>query len=118
MPDYNPDKESHRDHKWIVHKSVTGHHDFTKVNAGGKVMPFNGEGRLVVNDEGLANEIRQKYPATTTVTRVSAHHSSDRGHKYFFNCPAMPWHKDPELPNAPPPTDHDFDSADLDSPQG
>ncbi len=23
-----------------------------------------------------------------------------------------------ELPNAPPPTDHDFDSADLDSPQG
>ena len=23
-----------------------------------------------------------------------------------------------EIPNAPPPTDHDFDSADLDSPQG
>ena len=23
-----------------------------------------------------------------------------------------------ETPNAPPPTDHDFDSADLDSPQG
>ncbi len=113
MPDYNADREGHRDHKWIVHKAVKGMHGFTKVKAGGKVMPFNGEGRLVVGDESVANEIRQKYPRTTTVTRVNNHHPSDRGHRYFFSCPAMPWH---ELPN--PPTKHDFDSADLDSPQG
>ena len=94
MPDYNPDKESHRDHKWIVHKSVTGMHDFTKVAAGDKTMPFNGEGRFVVSDESVANEIRNKYPATTTVTRVTANHASDRGHKYFFTCPKMPWHEE------------------------
>ena len=56
-------------------------------------MPFNGEGRFVVSDESVANEIRNKYPATTTVTRVTANHASDRGHKYFFSCPAMPWHE-------------------------
>lgn len=96
MPDYNPDKERHRDHKWIVHKSVTGMHDFTKVKAADKVMKFNGEGRFCVDDESVANEIREKYPATTTVTRVNANHASDRGHKYFFAGIAMPWHKNEE----------------------
>ena len=98
MPDFNPDKEAHRDHKWIVHKAVTGMHDFTKVKVADKVMPFNGEGRFAVDDESIANEIRQKYPRTVTVSRVSAHHPSDRGHKYFFSCPAMPWHKVEDAP--------------------
>ena len=96
MPDYNADKEAHRKHKWIVHKAVGGMHDFTKVEVADKVMPFNGEGRFAVDDEGVANDIREKYPRTTTVTRVNAHHVSDRGHKYFFSCPAIPWHKEEE----------------------
>ena len=114
MRDFNPDREGHRDHKWIVHKAIKGIHNFTKVEAGGKVMPFNAEGRLAVDDEAVAAEIREKYPRTATVTRVTASHPSDRGHKYFFSVPELPWHK--ELPNAP--IKHDFDSADLDSPQG
>ena len=113
MPDFNPDRESHRDHKWIVHKAVKGD-GFKSVNAADKDMPFNHEGRFSVKDEKVASEIRKKYPRSVTVSRVTDYHPSDRGHKYFFSCPEMPWHKPP---NAPPPK-HDFDSADLDSPQG
>jgi hypothetical protein len=58
-------------------------------------MKFNGEGRFSVDDESVAAEIRKEYPATTTVTRVSKYHSSDRGHIYFFGqMPEMPWHKE------------------------
>ena len=39
MPDYNPDKESHRKHKWIVHKAIRGG-NFDKVFADGKEMAF------------------------------------------------------------------------------
>jgi hypothetical protein len=115
MPDFNPDKEAHRDHRWIVHKSSLGKH-LTGVNAAERDMPFNHEGRFSVSDEAVAAEIRMKYPRAVTVSRVSKYHPSDRGHIYHFSVPEMPWHK--KLPNAPPPTDHDFDSADLDSPQG
>ena len=94
MPDWNPDREGHRDHKWIVHKATTGRLD--KVEADGKEMSFNREGRFSVKDEALAGAIRKKYPHTATVTRVSTFHPSDRGHKYFFSIPAMPWHEEKE----------------------
>lgn len=93
MADFNPDKERHRKHKWIVH-NATRNRDFTKVVAADKVMPFNDEGRFSVRDEKVAAEIREEYPHDVTVTRVLAEHVSDRGHKYFFTCPAMPWHKE------------------------
>ena len=110
-PDYNPDKEAHRNHKWIVHKALNKD-GFNGVRAGGKVLPFDSQGRFAVSDESVAKEIRNRYPRSATVTRVTADHASDRGHKYFFTCPEMPWHK-----NAPPPR-HDFDSSDIDDPQG
>ena len=91
MPDYNPDREGHRDHKWIVHKAIRGNAQFNKIHAAGKDMPFNREGRFMVSDEKVASEIRQKYPRAATVTRVNTPHSADRGHKYFFRCPEMPW---------------------------
>ena len=93
MPDFNPDKESHRDHKWIVHRA-TRDSSFRKVRAAERDMPFDREGRFTVSDESVASEIRKKYPRTATVTRVSSYHPSDRGHKYFFSCPAMPWHEE------------------------
>jgi hypothetical protein len=93
MPDWNPDKEAHRDHKWIVHRAIRDT-SFKTVNAADREMKFDREGRFSVSDEKIAAEIREKYPHTATVTRVNAQHSSDRGHKYFFNCPEMPWHKD------------------------
>ena len=92
MPDYNPDKEAHRDHKWIVHNARrTGRKG---VRLGDKDLMFNREGRFATSDEGLASSIRKEYPRDLTVTRVSAYHASDRGHKYFFSCPSMPWHKE------------------------
>ena len=93
MPDFNPDKEAHRDHKWIVHKAIKGNPAFDRVKIDGKEMPFNREGRFSVSDEKVANEIREAYPRLATVSRVSTYHPSDRGHKYFFSCPAMPWHE-------------------------
>ncbi len=92
MPDFNPDKEGHRDHKWIVHKA--SQREFSGIHAAQKDMPFNREGRFSVDDENVAAEIRQKFPRDVTVTRVSTYHPSDRGHKYFFSCPALPWHKE------------------------
>ena len=93
MPDFNPDREGHRKHKWIVHNATR--RDLT-IKAADKVMPFNREGRFMVSDESVANEIRQKYPRTATVSRVSAPDPSDRDHKSFFSCPAMPWHEQEE----------------------
>lgn len=93
MPDYNADKEAHRDHKWIVHQSSLGKH-LKGVQAAERHMPFNHEGRFSVSDEAVAAEIRKKYPRAVTVSRVSSYHPSDRGHTYFFSCPAMPWHEE------------------------
>ena len=94
MPDYNPDREGHRKHKWIVHKAIKGNPQFNRIRAAGKEMPFDREGRFMVGDEGVAKEIREKYPRTATVSRVSTSDPSDRDHKSFFSCPAMPWHEE------------------------
>ena len=91
MPDFNPDREGHRDHKWIVHNATRN--DIT-VRAAEKAMPFNREGRFSVDDGGVAAEIRKKYPRAVTVTRVSDYHPSDIGHNYFHTVPAMPWHEE------------------------
>jgi hypothetical protein len=90
MPDYNADREAHRDHKWIVHKAVRGTQKGVRV--GEKDLMFDREGRFATSDEGLASTIRKEYPREVTVSRVTASHASDRGHKYFFACPKMPWH--------------------------
>lgn len=130
MPDYNPDRERHRDHAWVVH-NVKRTRTPEPVVAADKVMKFNKEGRFVVRDEKVAAEIREEYPKDVTVSRINMSHPSDRGHTYFFTVPRLPWkekemidpkekekkEKKEELPNTSPP-DWDFDSADLDSPQG
>ena len=92
MPDFNADREGHRDHKWIVHKAVRGTQKGVRV--GEKDLMFDREGRFATSDEGLANTIRKAYPREVTVSRVTSNHPSDRGHKYFFTCPAMPWHEE------------------------
>ena len=94
MPDYNADREAHRDHKWIVHKAIRGTQKGVRV--GDKDLMFDKEGRFATGDEGLASDIRKEHPQAVTVTRVTSNHASDRGHKYFFKCPAMPWHKQEE----------------------
>lgn len=91
MPDYNPDKERHHNHKFIVQQawpSIVG--DEVKTSKG--TLRPNDQGRMVVKDETLAREIQQQYPRELTVTRTTADHPSDRGHKFLFGgWPEMPW---------------------------
>ena len=91
-PDWNPDREGHVQHKWIVH-NATQNRDFKGVKAGGKDMLFNHEGRFLISDEVVANEIRKEHPRDVTVTRMRYPDVADRGHTYFFSCPKMPWHE-------------------------
>jgi hypothetical protein len=90
MPDFNSDKENHRKHKWIVHNAARTREP-EPIVAADKVMEFDREGRFAVSDERVAAEIREEYPRDVTVTRVNAHHPSDRGHRYFFTVPELPW---------------------------
>ena len=94
MPDYNPDKEGHVDHKFIVQKAWPAHDTSTEVNTSKGPLAFGHEDRFVVKDPALAREIQQDHPADLAVTRVRYPHQADRGHRYHFGqLPAMPWHK-------------------------
>ncbi len=93
MPDFNPDREGHVKHKWLV-QNATQNRNFKGVKAGDQDMPFNHEGRFLINDPVVANEIRNEHPRDVTVTRMRYPSEADRGHRYHFSCPAMPWHED------------------------
>jgi hypothetical protein len=59
--------------------------------------PLAGGGMMRVKDRGLAFAIRDKYgkgrAPDVTVTRVKYPDAHDRGHRYFFTVPEMPWKK-------------------------
>lgn len=105
MPDYNPDKERHVDHKFIVQKAwPDGNHEGDGLRDGistsrGVLKP-DSKGRMVVKDEALAREIQKEYPGDLAVTRVRAPDPADSGHRYHFGqWPEMPWkrqHRDTE----------------------
>jgi len=89
-PDYNPDREGHRDHKFIVQDATRRK---LKHVPGSPQLKFNKEGRCLIKDKGLAREI-QNETRDVAVTRVNYPSRSDRGHVYFFGqMPAMPWHR-------------------------
>ena len=98
MPDFNPDKERHRKHKFVVQKAWT---DASRPNDGlsdgvatskGVLKPDD-EGRMLVNDEALAREIQQENPKELVVTRMNADDPADRGHNYFFSVSKEPLYK-------------------------
>ena len=67
------------------------------VEVDGKQMPFGREGAFRVRDSGVAKEISARYGGKmgdVTVTRVKVPHVADRGHKYTFVVPALPWHEE------------------------
>jgi len=66
------------------------------VEVGGKQMKFGREGWLRVKDPGVADAIRQKYGNVVTVTGVRAPDVHDRGHRFHFSVPELPWHKNPD----------------------
>lgn len=98
MPDFNPDKEGHVGHKYIVQDATREKLESVPTSKGD--LKFNNEGRLVVNDPTLASEIRTSTMGRrdVTVTRVRANHPSDQGHRYHFGqFPGLPWAKYDEL---------------------
>ncbi|MFA5379893.1 MAG: hypothetical protein WC455_29305 [Dehalococcoidia bacterium] len=95
--DYNPDREGHVPHKYVVVNATKTPKKF--IEAGGKKLSFNREGFMRVSDPGVANEIRQKYGGDVTVSRVRNQGTHERGiHNYFFAMPrGLPWKKYDEL---------------------
>lgn len=90
--DYNPDREGHVQHEWIIQPGTTKPSDGIDVD--GHKLRFGPEGHLRINDPKLANDIRQKYGREMVVTRVRHPSVSDRGHNYFFGqMPRLPWAK-------------------------
>lgn len=104
MPDYNPDREGHVKHKFIVQKAWPAGDYAGDGLAGGihtskGVLKPNSQGRMVVRDAALAREIQSAYPADLAVTRMRAEGPADKGHRYHFGSwPAMPWKRQREQP--------------------
>lgn len=92
--DFNPDKERHVDHRYIVTKS-TRDSKVTGLKLGDREVKFNNQGfAMVEGDPVIANELRSVAGRDATVSRVRYPKPADRGHIYFFgSMPAMPWHK-------------------------
>ena len=91
--DYNPDREGHVPHKYIVINATKQPKKF--IEAGGRRMNFSKEGFLSIKDPAVANDVRQKYGGEVTVSRVRSQPLSERGvHNYFFAMTKpMPWHR-------------------------
>ena len=93
MPDFNPDKERHHKHKFIVQKAFPGELAAGVTTSKGELKP-NEQGRMVIKDEKLAREVQQEYPRELVVTRMDSDDPADRGHNYHFGqMPPLPWAK-------------------------
>lgn len=94
MPDFNPDREGHVDHRFIVQNAWPQYNHKKGLQTSKGNLAFNHEDRFVVKDAALAREIQQDNPKDVTVTRVRNPSQADRGHRYHFGqMPAMPWHR-------------------------
>lgn len=89
--DYNPDREGHAAHKFIVTNARKG---AKSVSLGSEVFKFGKNGAFLMQDEKKARELQDEHHGEIAVTRVRRPGPADKGHKYFFgSMPAMPWHK-------------------------
>lgn len=98
IPDYNPDKEGHVDHKFIVQPAWPSEAQKDGVESpDGRFLKYGKEKRFMLNDESVARELQKEHRNDLVVTRVRYPHRSDRGHVYFFGqWPEMPWKKKKE----------------------
>ena len=95
--DYNPDREGHAEHKYIVINATKQPKKY--IEAGGRKLKLSKEGWCSVKDPVIANEIRQNYGSEVTVSRVRSPGVHERGiHNYFFAFPkGLPWAKYDDL---------------------
>ena len=98
MPDYNPDKEGHVGHRFIVQPSTKRPLMKSVTTSDGRELKFNHEKRFTTRDVGLARELQKEYGQELIVTRTRHPHVADRGHTYLFGqWPEMPWKKTKEI---------------------
>ena len=96
MPDYNPDRERHVDHKFVVQSAWPNSPKEIMTSKG--LLKANDQGRMIVKDEALAREIQREHPTDLAVTRMRAPKPADAGHRYHFGqMPEMPWKKKKEI---------------------
>lgn len=90
-PDYDPAQDRHAGRKWMIMPA----HDpkMRSLELDGKQYKFNKSGHMMIKDQKVARALQQKYPLDIAVGGVRSPHVADRGHKYFFTSPGMPWHK-------------------------
>lgn len=91
-PDYNPDREGHVQHRFIVLDATKKRREYLEV--GDIKIPLK-NGMAMIKDEKLARDLQIEHRFDATVSRVRYPDPvSDGGHRYFFGqMPAMPWHK-------------------------
>ena len=94
-PDYDPAPDRHAGRKWMIKPALDPHMKYLELN--GKKYRFNKDGNMVVKDQVVARALQQKYGIDIAVGGVRYPHVADRGHRYFFTSPGMPWHKYDEL---------------------
>jgi len=95
MPDYNPDREGHVPHKFVVINADLQPRDGVQTSRG--FLKFGHGERLMVKDESLAREIQQQYGRDLTVTRVRTPEKMEKSHRYHFGqWPEMPWKRKKE----------------------
>jgi hypothetical protein len=80
-----------------AYEIIKADNNLTALEVDGKKLRFPrvNNSMMRIKDRGLAMSIRDKYgggrsPAVT-VTKVAYPDIRDRGHKYFFQVPEMPW---------------------------
>ena len=92
MPDFNPDKERHVDHKFVVQTAWPGVEKKIKTSKG--ELDMSAKGRMIIKDEVLAREIQKEHPHDLAVTRMRMPKPADQGHRYFFGqTKPLPWAK-------------------------
>ena len=92
MADFNPDREGHVKHKWLVQTVRPGQENETVKTSQGE-LKLSPKGRCLITDPALAAEVRQEYARDLAVSRLRVG-DGGRTHYYFFGqWPEMPWKK-------------------------
>ena len=96
MPDYNPDRERHVGHKFIVSRAQKWTPRTLKL--GEESFDFGRAESFYLKDEMRARALQTEYDRDIAVTRVRWPSVHDRGHRFHFGqMPALPWANYDEL---------------------
>ncbi len=60
---------------------------------GEKKYPWGAQGAIHVKDGGEAQALQEKYDGRVITMKVQSPDIHDRGHRYFFSMPGLPWAK-------------------------